>query len=107
MWTRGQDPCGFWAICVSLPGPQGTDLHHPGLFVSCCLPLVVKKVEEGRVHVQCPRALKALFAILFLPVLSVLEKGMATPSSILGWTIPRTEEPGGLQSMGSLRAGHD
>ena len=30
-----------------------------------------------------------------------LEKGMATHSSILAWSIPWTEEPGGLQSMGS------
>ena len=30
-----------------------------------------------------------------------LEKGMATHSSILAWRIPRTEEPGRLQSMGS------
>ena len=30
-----------------------------------------------------------------------LEKEMATPSSILAWEIPWTEEPGGLQSMGS------
>ena len=29
-----------------------------------------------------------------------LEKGMVTPSNILAWTIPWTEEPGGLQSMG-------
>ena len=29
-----------------------------------------------------------------------LEEGMATHSSILAWRIPRTEEPGGLQSMG-------
>jgi len=36
-----------------------------------------------------------------------LEKGMATHSSILAWRIPWTEEPGGLQFMGSQRAGHD
>ena len=30
-----------------------------------------------------------------------LEKGMSTHSSILAWRIPWTEEPGGLQSMGS------
>ena len=36
-----------------------------------------------------------------------LEKGMATHSSILAWKIPWTEEPGGLQSMGSQRVGHD
>ena len=35
-----------------------------------------------------------------------LEKGMATHSSILAWRIPRTEEAGGLQSMGSQRVGH-
>ena len=32
-----------------------------------------------------------------------LEKGMATHSSILAWRIPWTEEPGGLQSVGSHR----
>ena len=36
-----------------------------------------------------------------------LEKEMATHSSILAWRIPRTEEPGGLQSIGSQKVGHD
>ena len=36
-----------------------------------------------------------------------LEKEMATHSSILAWRIPWTEEPGGLQSMGLQRVGHD
>ena len=36
-----------------------------------------------------------------------LEKGMATHSSMLAWKIPLTEEPGGLQSMGLQRVGHD
>ena len=36
-----------------------------------------------------------------------LEEGMATHSSILGWRIPGTGEPGGLPSMGSHRVGHD
>ena len=36
-----------------------------------------------------------------------LEEEMATHSSILAWGIPWTEEPGGLQSMGSQRVGHD
>ena len=34
----------------------------------------------------------------------LLEKEMATHSSILAWEIPRTEEPGGLQSMGSQKS---
>ena len=36
-----------------------------------------------------------------------LEKETATHSSILAWKIPWMEEPGGLQSMGSQRVGHD
>ena len=36
-----------------------------------------------------------------------LEKEMATYSSILAWEMPWTEEPGGLQSMGSKRVGDD
>ena len=36
-----------------------------------------------------------------------LEKEMATHSSILAWKIPWIEEPGGLQSMGLQRVGHD
>ena len=36
-----------------------------------------------------------------------LEKAMATHSSVLAWRSPWTEEPGGLQSMGSQRVRHD
>ena len=36
-----------------------------------------------------------------------LEKEMATHSRILAWRIPWTEEPNGLQSLGSQRVGHD
>ena len=36
-----------------------------------------------------------------------LEKAIATHSSILAWRIPRTEEAGGLQSIGSQRVVHD
>ena len=37
----------------------------------------------------------------------LLEKEMATHSSILAWKIPWTEEPGGLQSIGSQKVGHN
>ena len=36
-----------------------------------------------------------------------LEEEMATYSSIFAWRIPWAEEPGGLQSVGSQRVGHD
>ena len=38
---------------------------------------------------------------------SIMEKEMATHSSVLAWRIPVTGEPGGLPSMGSHRARHD
>ena len=45
--------------------------------------------------------------VQFLGPEDPLEEGMVTHSSILAWRIPGTEEPGGLQSMGMQRIGHD
>ena len=45
--------------------------------------------------------------IQFLGQEDLLEEEMATHSSILAWKIPWTEEPGGPQSTGSQRVGHD
>ena len=47
-----------------------------------------------------------LYHIYYLPCFSS-EKAMAPHSSTLAWEIPWMEEPGGLQSMGSLRVGHN
>jgi len=44
--------------------------------------------------------------VCYLGLEDPLEEGMATHSSILAWRIPWTEEPGGLQSMGSQRVRH-
>ena len=43
----------------------------------------------------------------FLDQEDPLEKGLLTHSNILAWEIPWTEEPDGLQSMGSERVRHD
>ena len=51
------------------------------------IPLVMKELQETWVQ--------------FLGLEDPLGEGMATQSSILAWRIPWTEEPGGLQSMGS------
>ena len=45
--------------------------------------------------------------VLSLSQENPLEEGMTTHSTILAWKIPWTEEPGGLQSMGSQRVRHD
>ena len=49
----------------------------------------------------------ALTLVEYLTLGLVLMKAMAPHSSTLAWKIPWTEEPGGLQSMGSLRVGQD
>ena len=63
-------------------------------------------------HWLLAQMVKRLSAMLETQVRSLgqedpLEKEMATHSSILAWRIPWTEEPGGLQSMGLQRAGHN
>ena len=45
--------------------------------------------------------------VSFLDCEDPLEEGMATHSSVLAWEIPWTEDPGGLQSVGSQRVRHD
>ena len=54
---------------------------------------------EFREESASPRALQT--GLLYKPS-ELLEKAMAPHSSTLAWKIPGTEEPGGLQSMGSL-----
>ena len=67
-------------------------IHHQGA-LKVKNPLPMQKTQETQV-----------------PSLSQedpLEEEMATHSSVLDWRIPWTEEPGGLQSTGSQRVGHD
>ena len=52
----------------------------------------------GEFTFQCP---------IFLPFILLSEKAIATHFSALAWKIPWMEEPGRLQSVGSLRVGHD
>ena len=51
--------------------------------------------------------LKSVFFLLFGEARKLLEKEMATYSSVLAWRIPGMGEPGGLPSMGLHRVGHD
>ena len=57
-----------------------------------------------------PQTVKSLPAMQETRVPSLGQEdalGMATHSRIIAWEIPWMEEPGGLQSMGSQRVGHD
>ena len=71
---------------------------------------------DNRVHAACPVLERGGHLVPIKPrprdwVLRVnkaqKEKAMAPHSSTLAWKIPWTEEPGGLQSIGSLRVRHD
>ena len=69
-------------------------------------------LEVGTPHRALGGSVKNLLAMWETQVRSLgwedlLEEEMATHSSILAWRIPWTEEPGGLQSMGSQRVRHD
>ena len=60
-------------------------------------------------HIQeviAKNTVRGLYSYVFFSEF-VVEKAMAPHSSALAWKIPWTEEPGGLQSMGSLGVGHD
>ena len=75
------------SVCGGLTGHRsGTGLPLIGYLPSRCLP------TGGDLCSPCS----------FIP-----EKAMAPHSSTLAWKIPWMEEPGGLQSMGSLGVGHD
>ena len=98
---QGTDLVGH--LLFALPG---SELLRPQVLGKHRLPGVPCILITSLVPEACfPRcAMKALS--LVCPV-SLLEKAMAPHSSTLAWKIPWMEEPGGLQSMGSLRVGHD
>ena len=112
----------FWLFCISSSWGWFWSLPH----VQCCKPLSIV------LQAHClPRLIPWIYLSLplywaFLVTQSVknmpvmldtwngslgwdvpLEEGMAAHSSILAWRIPRTEEPGGLQSLGLQRVRHD
>ena len=63
--------------------------------------------EPGRLQSMVAKSRTRLSNFTFTFHFHVLEKEMATHSSVLAWRIPWTGRPGGLQSMGSHRVGHD
>ena len=67
-------------------------------------PSYLNEIPAGYINLGC-----RLFSFITLSMSchSLPEKAMAPHSSTLAWKIPWTEEPGGLQSMGSQRVGHD
>ena len=72
-----------------------SDINHTNIFLSPRKMEIKPKINK--------------WDLLKLKILCTakVEKAMAPHSSTLAWRVPWTEEPGGLQSMGSLRVRHD
>ena len=69
--------------------------------------VLLEYIHCPRTRTHSPYQLLLLTSEFFNKSTRLLEKAMAPHSSTLAWKIPWTEEPDGLQSMGSLRVGHD
>ena len=87
------------AVCVAIMLSEDSDLLVIGFLCIQSLQLLLLGSPASKsVGTAVYAQMSSLFYINYL---SSLEKQMATHSSILGWRIPWTEEPGGPQSMGS------
>ena len=67
----------------------------------------MSKIQVSPGHVSSLGSRRSCFLCLFQFLVHLLEKEMATHSSVIAWRIPGTGEPGGLSSLGSHRVGHD
>ena len=102
LWTLPKEP--HWFSSLILPFDKFNNLLTVcNICSSVC--------SFGELHLEFSNLyllVKFYWVISFYIYLLLLpEKAMAPHSSTLAWKIPWTEEPGGLQSMGSLRVGHD
>ena len=86
--------------------PRATYLTHGRVFMSMLC--ASTSHTQGHTAIRCNEAYLYFLIHSFSVTSMVLtEKAMAPHSSTLAWKIPWMEEPGGLQSMGSLRVRHD
>ena len=88
------------------PGVKGINLQHSAFII---VQLSHPYMTTGKSIALTRWTYVGKVMSLFFNMLSrlVMEKAMAPHSSTLAWKLPWTEEPGRLQSMGSLRVGHD
>ena len=68
---------------------------------------MTEQLTHTYMHVKLYRTTYLYHCEKYIVLLDLTEKAMVPHSSTLAWEIPWMEEPGGLQSMGSLRVGHD
>ena len=96
----------YWSIvdlqCTVSAVQQSESVIH----ILCIHPLFFRffsRIGHYRVLSSVPCAIRRSLLVIYF----IYSKAMAPHSSTVAWKIPWMEEPGGLQSMGSLRVGHD
>ena len=99
-WPRGWTRLSCIAGGFFLP----TELWGKPYLLWCIIPIDFWMLNKSCISKIIPLGCSVIFCTLLD---LVLEKAMAPHSSTLAWKIPWMEEPDGLQSMGSLRVGHD
>ena len=101
-WKSQRDPKGWMALQEFVEIPRATDVH---ILPPC--PQSQDQIHSWKIK-RSSRSFTPERAHWNENHYSIItEKAMATHSSTLAWKIPWTEETGGLQSMMSLRVGHD
>ena len=96
----------YWVGCHCLLRAEGWMLRKPFIASSFWFVISITLGFPGGAVVKNLLAMRETW-VRSLGQEDPSEKEMATHSGILAWKIPWTEEPGGLQSMGSQRVGHD
>ena len=101
VWQKPTQYCNYPPIKINNGEGNGTPLQY-----SCLENPMDREAWWAAVH-GVAKSRTRLSDFTFTFHFHVLEKEMATHSSVLAWRIPGTGEPGGLPSMGSHRVGHD
>ena len=108
MSAMGPECCGcFWACSIRWsPTIRSSSQAMALLRTSLLFGSTQPRASLVAQPVKIPPAMQETW-VQSLGWEDALEKGMATPCSILAWRIPWTEAPGGLQSIGLQSIGHD
>ena len=93
-------------VAISFSGDR-THISWTGRWVLYHWDTRLAKTVSGFTEKLIFLSLSRIQIVNWQKILTLIEKEMATHCSILAWKIPWTEEPGGLQSMGSQRVRHD
>ena len=113
--TITSPPSLLHRICISNSMEKGWGMWRYPVFTHI-LPFSHRLIQclederskrESQKHLLTKMGKRTVFSLIRCDCCPVMEKAMAAHSSTLAWKIPWTEEPGGLQSLGSLRVGHD